>query len=588
MGKYRIATAVAVSMAIMQVLANAPPASTSKPAPTAQAQRPAPSSPQQSTAVDPAELAKLGTIQFPTSGSPEAQTHFLRGMAALHSFWYPVALAEFRQSTKIDPDFMMGYWGEAMAHNHPIWGDPQDTEAARKVLEKIRITPELTERERAYLQAVQVLYGKADQASRDRAYAAAMEKIHREYPNDEEARLFYALSLLGMTHHDRAIRLRAGAIASEVFRQNPNHPGAAHYVIHAYDDPKHARQALDAARRYAALAPAVPHAQHMPAHIFLQLGMWREAAAANEAALKAARKQGTHPVSMSDQTYHSLHWLNYIYLQQGRYEDAKELLAQMRKALTETSPENSLQLYYFAYLYSHMAAAFIVESERWDLAEESFQPLQILAEAKPPGTASAEGRAPPSPFIQAALVSLQALPIFVRGLVAAKQASGDAEKSMAELQAIAQRHNGAQEGALGPALKLLKIQRLELSAVSSASKDRLNAAIEAMQKATVLADSLPPPSGPPEVIKPSYELFGEILWRAERPKEAAAQFAAAMSRQPNRARALLGEARAIAMVGNTRSAAEAYAQLSRQWQQADAQQPELLEAQEYMNRVSAR
>src|SRR6266508_3964491 len=215
---------------------------------------------------EPAKLGELGAVVFPTSGSEQAQARFVRGMAALHSFWYEVALDEFRESTKIEPDFMMGYWGEAMAHNHPIWGDPQETEAARKALEKIKDTPKLTPRERAWLQAVRVLYGEGDKPARDRAYSAAMEKIYRDYPDDAEAALFYALSLMGTVRPEdpagMQTRLRAGAIASEVYKKNPDHPGAAHYVIHAYDDPEHARLALDAARRYAEIAPEAPHALH--------------------------------------------------------------------------------------------------------------------------------------------------------------------------------------------------------------------------------------------------------------------------------------------------------------------------------------
>ena len=175
-------------------------------------------------------------------------------MAALHSFWYAVALEEFRESTKIEPDFMMGYWGEAMAHNHPIWGDPQETEAARKVLEKIRDTSKLTPRERAYVQAVRVLYGEGDKPARDRAYSAAMEKIYRDFPDDVEAALFYALSLMGtVSAEDPAgvqTRLRAGEIASEVYKKHPNHPGAAHYILHAY---RRSRKRRQSTRRRAAL-----------------------------------------------------------------------------------------------------------------------------------------------------------------------------------------------------------------------------------------------------------------------------------------------------------------------------------------------
>ncbi|HKG98739.1 MAG TPA: hypothetical protein VKA97_13040, partial [Pyrinomonadaceae bacterium] len=225
-----------------------------------------------------AQESQLGRVEFPTSGSEKAQAHFLRGLAALHSFWYEEALDAFRESTKVEPDFAMGYWGEAMAHNHPLWSE-QDIAAARQVLARIKETPKLTERERAYLAAVKLLYGDADKAARDAAYSAAMEKIYRTYPDDLDAAAFYSLSLLGRVRgEEKSYRLqaKAGAIALEVYQKNPNHPGAAHYIIHAFDDPDHAILALPAARRYASIAPEAHHARHMPSHIFLQLGMWPE------------------------------------------------------------------------------------------------------------------------------------------------------------------------------------------------------------------------------------------------------------------------------------------------------------------------
>ncbi|MGH7229697.1 MAG: hypothetical protein ACREIH_10865, partial [Nitrospiraceae bacterium] len=223
-----------------------------------------------------APQSQLGKIEFPTSGSAHAQRHFLRGVLALHSFWYEEALTAFQESTKSDPDFMMGYWGEAMAHNHPIW-EEQDAQAARKALEEIREGVKITPRERAYLNAVKLLYGEGHKLTRDRAYAAAMEQLYRDNPEDLEAASFYALSLLGTirpSDRDFRRRIQAGAIALDVSRKNPDHPGAAHYTIHAFDDPEHAILALPAARRYAEIAPEAHHARHMPAHIFLQLGMW--------------------------------------------------------------------------------------------------------------------------------------------------------------------------------------------------------------------------------------------------------------------------------------------------------------------------
>lgn len=241
----------------------------------------------------PVNQSKLATVNFPTSArSQEVQAHFLRGVAALHSFWYPVAVDEFQAATRIEPEFMMGYWGEAMAHNHPLWGDQQETEAARSALAKITITRHQTPLEVAYLQAIEVLYGEGDKSVRDQAYTAAMEKLYREHPDDLEAASFYALALLSTARPNDPTALRtrmqAAAIALEVYRREPNHPGAAHYIIHALDDPDHAILALPIARHYVEMAPPGHHAQHMPLHVFQQLGMWSDATAANEAAWEAS------------------------------------------------------------------------------------------------------------------------------------------------------------------------------------------------------------------------------------------------------------------------------------------------------------
>ncbi len=534
---------------------------------------------------EPAKLGELGTVDFPTSCSNQ-QAHFLRGVAALHSFWYPVALDEFREATKIEPDCMMGYWGEAMAHNHPIWGDPQETDAARRVLEKIKDTQKLTLRERAYLQAVNILYGEGDKPARDQAYSAAMEKIYRDYPDDEEAALFYALSLMGsVSAEDPArvqTRLRAGEIAAEVYKKYPNHPGAAHYILHAYDDPEHAIKALEAARRYAEIAPEAPHALHMPSHIFLQLGVWPEAAASNEASWAASDNWVKEKnLSIAKRDYHSLHWLLYAYLQQGRYGEAEKLLLLMQKSLAEGPKDDQFFMGYGTFIYASMASAFVVETERWDAAQKLFEPLQ-----NNPVLSSLAGKSGP---YQSLAQYIQALGIFTPGLAAAQKGSSDAQKSIEELQALAQQAGKAPLPGVGvPLSQVLEIQRLEIAAVSNAAKDNLDESTKNMEKAIRLEESFPPPPGPPPLIKPSHELFGEILLRAKRPKEAAEQFTTSLQRHKNHARSLLGVARAAARRGDTKGAANFYAQFARQWQQADAQLPGLREAQDYSKQASTR
>lgn len=538
-----------------------------------------------------AQESQLGRVEFKTSGSEKAQAHFLRGLAALHSFWYEEALEAFRDSTKIEPDFMMGFWGEAMAHNHPLWSE-QDATAARQVIAKIKDTPKLTERERSYLHAVKQLYADGDKRERDRAYSNAMEKTYRAHPDDLDAAAFYSLSLLGLVRpDDKSYRLQAqaGAIALEVYQKNPNHPGAAHYIIHSFDDPEHAILALPAARRYAGIAPEAHHARHMPSHIFLQLGMWPEAAASNESAWEASdawmkRKN----LSLSVRDYHSLHWLLYSYLQQGRYSKAEQLLALMKKVMSESTYDNKLRPGYYENNYANMAAAFIVETERWQLATELFPPTKTGGEPASTQPASGgghggHGATQPTSNDGAATVrtssSNRTLPPFIRGLAGAMNGSAETEQSIVALKALAV--GGRTDGT-----RALEIRQLEIAALDASVRQDHGKAIELMKKATALEEEMGAPYGPPGLVKPSHELFGEILLRAGKPKEAAGQFKTSLLRQPNRARSLLGAARAAAQSGDQRGIAEsAYAKLLDQWRHADDGLPELREARKYLNQA---
>lgn len=527
-----------------------------------------------------AQQSKLGQVNFPTTGSEKAQSHFLRGLAALHSFWFEEALDEFRQSTAIEADFVMGYWGEAMAYNHPLWAE-QDTESARKTVAKIKDPSKITARERAYVEAIRALYGEGDKLTRDKAYSAAMEKVYRAYPDDLEAACFYSLSLLGTVRPgDKGFRRQtlAGAIAFDVYQKNPDHPGAAHYIIHSFDDPEHAILALPAARRYAEIAPEAHHARHMPAHIFLQLGMWPEAAASNESAWAVSdawvKRKGL-PISARD--YHSLHWLEYVYLQQGRYAKAEELLSMKRSDVEKSKNDAGVGRY-----NEEMAAAFVVETERWDLVKKLFRSGGDSDDAM---AGHAMHGAPTTGRNRRS----EMLPILMRGLAAAKASSPDAgqdaAKSITQLQAIRKQLADAGDAY---AAKSAEIMEIEISAASATAKSNYTEAIDMMKRATAIEEEMSPPSGPPGLIKPSHELFGEILLSANRPKEAAQQFEKALLRQPNRARSLLGAARAAAGAGDTKAALEAYSKVVKQWNQADENLPERREAQDYLKQASVR
>lgn len=540
-----------------------------------------------------AQESKLGKVDFPTTGTPAAQAHFLRGVAALHSFWYEEALEEFQAATKADPDFMMGYWGEAMTYNHPLWAQ-QDTDAGKRTIAKIRDMPKLTERERAYLYAIRKLYGEGDKLARDEAYSAAMEKVYSTYADDAEAACFYALSLLGTVRPgDKGIRrqMLAGSIALEVYRKNPDHPGAAHYIIHAFDDPEHAILALDAARRYSRIAPEAHHARHMPAHIFLQLGMWPEAAASNESAWAVSDawvKRKNLPIEKRD--YHSLHWLLYVYLQQGRQKKAEELIGVLQDSIRQAGDERKLGRSY----RSDMAAAFIVETGRWELADKFLQGQGAQADGRGSATQPAPtspAHCMPMPTTAGARASSyiqsrdRLLASFVKGLAAAAGNSQAVEQSIAELRALRGELSAA--GELYRA-KQVEIMEMEVSAASRSALGSNTEAIELIKRAASLEEEMSPPSGPPELIKPSHELFGEILLRAGRPKEAAQEFKVSLQRQPNRALSLLGAARAASGSGNVSEAVAMYTSLLKIWAQADSQSDTLREAKAYLAQAAAR
>ena len=363
-----------------------------------------------------------------------------------------------------------------------------------------------------------------------------------------------------------------------VYEKNPNHPGAAHYIIHAFDDPDHAILALPAARRYAGIAPEAHHARHMPSHIFLQLGMWPEAASSNESAWEASEAwMKRKNLSASVRDYHSLHWLLYVYLQQGRYRRAEELLSLMKKTMSETSYENKMRPGYYENNYANMAAAFVVETERWNLASTLFPASaevgQLTAASSAPPHGAHGGAQPMSsdgPVTARSSDRSQKLPMLIRGLASALSGTAPVDESTAKT------------GTASRDMESKSIGELEIAAVGASAKKDHDLAADFMKQAVKLEEEMGPPSGPPGLIKPAHELFGEILLRAGKPEAAAEQFKISLLRQPNRARSLLGAARAAAQAGKKGEAAAAYAKLLEQWQFADDGLAELREAQDYL------
>ncbi len=280
---------------------------------------------------------RAGDIAFANSGARAAQAPFLNGLALLHDFEYERAAAAFREAEAIDPGFAMAYWGEAMTYNHPVWME-QDLAAARAALAKLGPTPQArlakagTARERAYLDAVETLYGDGDKDLRDFRYANAMAALHARYPDDVDATALYALSLLGTCHEGRdfATYMKAAALLEEVYPSHMRHPGVLHYMIHSYDDPIHAPLGLRAAERYGALAPDAPHALHMTSHIFLALGMWDEVIDANVRAIAVGQALRARGGKAAKGCGHYFTWLMYADLQERRDADALAMLAACR------------------------------------------------------------------------------------------------------------------------------------------------------------------------------------------------------------------------------------------------------------------
>ncbi len=497
--------------------------------------------------------ADLGKIDFPTSGPSQAQAHFLRGALLLHSFEYDDSAEEFREAQKIAPAFAMAYWGEAMTYNHPLWME-QDAGAARKVLGHLAPTKEArlakapTEREKMYLEAVETLYGPGDKASNDRAYADAMRRLHEKVPQDENAATFYALALLGTCEGVRntATYMKAAAVAEEVFAKNPLHPGAVHYLIHCYDDPVHAPLGMRAARVYAKIAPAAGHALHMPSHIFFASGMWEEAAASNTAAWKASLDRAERKkLGPDDHSYHALFWLEYADLQLGRYGDARKALHAMEDDAGKSGSDRAK-----AHL-AMMRAAWVVETRRFD------------------------------DDVVRSLSGERGVTLFAEGLAAS--AKKDRQRLARAAAAIVGEPSGGHGGGsmygMGrpSGVSADAVLKKELDALLASASGDGPRALALAKEAADAEDGMSFEFGPPAVVKPSHELYGELLLAAGKPAEARAEFERCLARAPNRALSLLGLARACAKSGDRAAARDAYTRLAAVWRRADADLPDLAE-----------
>jgi len=482
----------------------------------------------------------LGRISFPNSGKPAAQTPFLRGVMLLHSFEYEDAAQAFREAQSADPGFALAYWGEAMTYNHPLWNE-RDAASARAALERLGPTAEArrrkagTAREKGWIEAVETLYyADSAKARCDTLYSRVMARLSAEAPQDDEAKTLYALSLMGLSQAVRDIPsyMRAGALAEEVYRRNPAHPGALHYIIHAFDDPIHAPLGLFAAREYSVIATGADHAQHMTTHIFLALGMWEETVRQNAVA------------SGSDTTRwrpgHYTAWLGYGLLQQGKFGAARSHLDMVRRQMT---PQGAARQQ--GYMLS-MRAHYLIVTERWTDPVVDWQ------------IDTAHATPAPKAMNDYALAVAQ---VEQGHLGAGDSAVARLERRAAEQRA--QPGSGAYQSAAG-------LLAMQLRARLLWARGEHGAAISMMREAVRAEDALPLEFGPPDIVKPSHELLGELLLASGQAGEAQRSFARALELAPGRSLALLGLLRAARAAGDTGVAQQAETQLAANWKDADA------------------
>jgi len=477
-----------------------------------------------------AQERRLGSLDFPNSGAPEAQAAFLEGVLLLHSFEFDDAAAEFKEAQEIDSDFALAYWGEAMTYNHPLWRQ-QDKPAALAALGRYATSSQArqskapTPREAAYLATLDVLYGEGAKTERDVAYMGAMERLMGAYPDDIEARAFYSLAILGSTDGERdfATYMRAAAVAQPIVDLNPNHPGAVHYIIHSFDDPVHAPLGLPAARAYSGIAPDAGHAQHMVSHIFMASGMWDDVVAANILARDVQNGRNAQLGQPSNPCGHYTAWLHYGWLQQGKVEDAERGLSECHERVLSGGTPGEVN--YFV----NMRARQVLDMGDWDAAE------RFSADVDHPSYD------------------------FITGMAAIRK--GDRDVAQGMLIKL-----GSSTTMDNPHLRIAHMELAALIALDGGGEDL---AIGLLTEASVLEETLAIEFGPPASLQPPHELLGAVYLMSDRPAEAAHAFRKALEFTPRRTNSLVGLSTAASAMGEDVEAAEAMARLQAIWKSAD-------------------
>ncbi|MGR8980430.1 MAG: hypothetical protein ACU84H_10125 [Gammaproteobacteria bacterium] len=478
---------------------------------------------------------KLGSVDFPISCTPAAQREFDRAVAMLHSFWYEEANKTFRRIAGSEPDCVMAYWGVAMSLYHQLWATPPTEDELREgqaAMQKAKTLAAKTEREQLYLDAVDVLYlgEESDYGKRKLGYEQAMAKLEARFPDDLEAKVFYALALIATASpHDKTYAQQKKAIGmlQKVLEAVPNHPGVAHYIIHATDNPELAGLGLAAARSYARIAPAVPHALHMPSHIFIRLGLWQDAIDSNLAAYHAAKDyaRDNFPGKVWDQQLHYMDYLLYAYLQLGRTDKA-EAIWRETAAIKKTYPENTTSVYALAAI----PARYAIERRAWSEAAQ----LSML----------------PAAFPREKFGWIEAITHFAHGLGAAR--SGDSISAGKSLQRLQDLRDAAKGAGNSYAVDQIEIQRLAVAAWIAHANRQNREAEQLMRASADLEDSTEKNNVTPGAIIPARELLGDLLMEMDQPGGALLEYEASLRRTPNRRNGVLGKERALKLMDASR------------------------------------
>ena len=497
-----------------------------------------------STSAFSADLEQIGTFEFPTSASGEAQRHFTLGVGYLHSFGWKQARTEFRKAQEIDPDFALAYWGESLTYNHPLIPVLQDPDSPQDTLNRLgstseeRLSKAPTNREKGFLRAAEAFaFTEGSLGDKRLAWMYAMLDLYEEFPEDREVIAFTAVAMLSgatvskdnrvlnnfLTESGTEISMQAGAMAMDIFRENPNHPGAAHYIIHSFDHPTYAPLALSAAEKYASIAPAVSHARHMPTHIFIQHGMWDRVAEWNDSAFLAGWDLWEPGDAAGDQN-HSSDWGQYGDLQRGNF-DRSEMWINRASDVLSNNPGDGRS----TGTLKTMKARHIIETENWETYEltDSLNSDELLA----------------------------------LGLSAANL--GDLDLA----QAVADRLEDL--SSQSPSNTTLNLISMEISALTMFKKGQEEEAVALLMEAVSVAENQSPPRGAASPLKPVHELAGDLLLAMGSHDKAAELYETSLGRMANRPRALLGAARSYAGMSDEYNARQKFQAFYSLWKDTD-------------------